>query len=50
MSDTMIQNLEEKTGKSINEWIAIVKTSGIEKHKAIIDFLNDPDMGILEIQ
>ncbi|MEZ4766570.1 MAG: DUF4287 domain-containing protein [Calditrichia bacterium] len=39
MSDTMIQNLEEKTGKSINEWIAIVKTSGIEKHKAIIDFL-----------
>lgn len=39
MSDTMIQNLEDKTGKSINEWIAIVKTCGIEKHKAIIDFL-----------
>ena len=39
MENTMIKNLEEKTGKSLEEWIAIVKKSGIEKHKAIIDFL-----------
>lgn len=39
MSDTMIKNLQEKTGKSLDEWIAIVKAQNIEKHKAIIDFL-----------
>ena len=39
MENTMIKNLEEKTGKSLEQWVAIVKKSGIEKHKAIIDFL-----------
>lgn len=39
MADKMIANLQEKTGKSLEEWIAIVKNEKIEKHKAIIDFL-----------
>lgn len=27
--ETMIQNLEERTGKSIDEWIAIAHASGL---------------------
>jgi predicted transport protein len=35
----MEKGLLEKTGKDLNHWIDVVKKSGIEKHKAIIDFL-----------
>ena len=35
----MEEKLRELTGKSLEEWIAIVKKAGIEKHKAIIDYL-----------
>lgn len=36
---TMIANLESKTGKSLDEWVAIVKASGLKKHTAIIKYL-----------
>ncbi|MCG8607292.1 DUF4287 domain-containing protein [bacterium] len=39
MEDTMIRNLEEKTGKTLQEWINIVTSSKHEKHKAIVDHL-----------
>lgn len=39
MLKTMIANLPEKTGKSLDEWIGIVRTSGHEKHGAIVKFL-----------
>ena len=39
MENTMVKNLEEKTGKSLNEWVAIVKKTGLEKHKEMIDYL-----------
>jgi predicted transport protein len=39
MENTMLQNLKEKTGKSIDEWIAIVKKNKLEKHKEMIDYL-----------
>ncbi len=35
----MEQGLLEKTGKDLAHWVKVVKTSKIEKHKAIIDFL-----------
>lgn len=35
----MEKGLLEKTGKPLVHWINIVQKSGIEKHKAIIDFL-----------
>lgn len=35
----MESGLIEKTGKSLDYWIDIVQKSGMEKHKAIIDFL-----------
>ena len=35
----MEKGLLEKTGHSLNHWISVVKQTGIEKHKAIIDFL-----------
>lgn len=35
----MEQGLLDKTGKSLEHWIEVVKKSGIEKHKAIIDYL-----------
>lgn len=36
---TMIQNLKEKTGKSLDEWVKIAKGSRLEKHSEIIKFL-----------
>ena len=36
---TMIQNLKEKTGKSLDEWVKIAKGSKLEKHSEIIKFL-----------
>lgn len=35
----MIDNLQKNTGKSLEEWIGIVKASGIEKHGEIIKYL-----------
>ncbi|MBS1790643.1 MAG: DUF4287 domain-containing protein [Acidobacteria bacterium] len=36
---TMIQNLKEKTGKSLDEWVKIAKAAKLEKHGEIIKFL-----------
>jgi predicted transport protein len=41
MEDTMIRNLKEKYGKSLDEWISIVRHSGISKHGEIIKFLKE---------
>jgi predicted transport protein len=37
----MIKNLEEKTGKSIAEWVAIVKKSGAAKHGEVVKHLKE---------
>jgi predicted transport protein len=39
MEDTMIQNLEEKTGKKFSHWLTLVKTSGLAKHGEIVKML-----------
>ncbi|MEJ8801825.1 DUF4287 domain-containing protein [Pontibacter sp. H249] len=44
-TQTMIDNLQKNTGKSLNEWISIVKASGIEKHGEIIKHLKT-DQGL----
>jgi hypothetical protein len=36
---SLIRNLEEKTGRSIAEWIAIARASGHEKHGQLVAFL-----------
>lgn len=36
---SMIRNLEEKTGKTMDQWADIVNRSGLEKHKQRLDFL-----------
>ncbi len=37
--ETMLANLKEKTGKSLDEWVAVVNETGLDKNKAIIDYL-----------
>ena len=39
MENKMIENLEEKTGKSLNHWIDVLKKANLEKHKEMIDYL-----------
>ena len=39
MEDSMIKNLEEKTGKPFSHWIGVVKKSGLEKHGEILKLL-----------
>ena len=38
-AQTMIENLEKNTGKSLDEWVAIARASGLEKHGQIVKFL-----------
>ncbi len=38
-AQTMIDNLEKKTGKKLPQWIEIVKKKGLQKHGEIIAFL-----------
>ena len=39
--ENMVRNLEEKTGKSLDAWIGIAKTSGSEKHGEIVKYLKE---------
>lgn len=36
---TMIANLEAKTGQSLAEWVALARTSGADKHGALVKWL-----------
>ena len=38
---TMMDNLHKNTGKSLEEWIAVVQKKGFEKHGEILKFLKD---------
>jgi predicted transport protein len=38
-ANTMIQNIKEKTGKSLEDWIVIVKKQNFEKHGQMIKYL-----------
>lgn len=39
MTDSMLHNLEEKTGKNLDQWIQIVNGSKVTKHKGMINYL-----------
>ncbi len=39
MANAMIANMKEKTGKTLEQWIAIARKSGEEKHGAIVKHL-----------
>ena len=39
MKASMIAGMKEKTGKSLDEWLAIVRASGFSKHKEIMTHL-----------
>jgi len=36
---TMIRNLEEKTGKPLDRWLALARSTGIEKHGELVKHL-----------
>lgn len=37
----MVRNLEEKTGKTLDQWIAVAKKSGSQKHGEIVKHLKE---------
>lgn len=39
--DAQIKNLEEKTGKTLDEWIQIVNSSGLQKHGEMVTMLKE---------
>lgn len=41
MGEAIIRNLEEKTGKSLEQWLDIVKKSKLTDKKSIMDFLKN---------
>lgn len=41
MGEAILRNLEEKTGKSLEQWLTIVKKSKLTDKKSIIDFLKN---------
>jgi predicted transport protein len=40
-TETMIRNLKEKTGKTMDQWVAVVKGLGAKKHGEVVKFLKD---------
>ncbi|HRQ40926.1 MAG TPA: DUF5655 domain-containing protein [Chloroflexota bacterium] len=40
-TQTMIQNLQAKTGKSLEEWVTISRSWGLRKHREILNRLKD---------
>jgi hypothetical protein len=38
---TMIENLKEKTGKSLDEWLKVAKASKLAKHGELVKFLKE---------
>lgn len=40
---TMLDNLQKNTGKSLEQWIGIVKTKSFEKHGQIMKFLKEEE-------
>ena len=41
MEKAMLKSLVEKTGRSINEWIQIVKEKELEKHSEKVKYLKE---------
>tara|TARA_B100000686_G_scaffold341821_1_gene419838 strand:+ start:223 stop:408 length:186 start_codon:yes stop_codon:yes gene_type:complete len=39
MEKAMLRNIFDKTGKDIDEWISIVKTTNFMKHNEIVNYL-----------
>ena len=39
MEKAMLRNMFDKTGKNIDEWISIVKTTNFMKHNEIVNYL-----------
>jgi len=39
MLDSMIKNLEEKTGKNLEAWVKVARASNLAKHGQIVGFL-----------
>ena len=39
MTNTMIANLKDRTGKTLEQWIAIAKKSGAAKHGEMVKML-----------
>lgn len=39
MADSMRANLPEKTGKSLSEWLKVVRGTGLQKHGEIVKYL-----------
>ena len=39
MAQKMIDNMPEKTGKSLEEWLVITRAAGIEKHGVLVKML-----------
>lgn len=37
--DTMAANLEQKTGRSLDEWVALVRAQDLDKHGQMISYL-----------
>lgn len=41
VTQTMIENLHKNTGKTLEDWIVIVKSKNFKKHGQIVKFLKD---------
>ena len=39
MEKAMLRNMFDKTGKDIDEWVSIVKTTNFMKHNEIVNYL-----------
>ena len=45
MRAAILRTVPEKTGRPVTEWVELVRASGIEKHRARIEFLKSHGVG-----
>lgn len=38
-TETMIANLPDRTGRSLDEWLTLLAATGLDRHRAIVDHL-----------
>jgi hypothetical protein len=47
---SQLKNLEEKTGKKIEEWKLIVANRGLNKHSELVNMLKENIVWVMDIQ
>ena len=50
MSEAIIRNLKQKTGKTLKQWIALIQANNLHEKREIVTFLKSEGLGHIQAQ